>query len=127
MGYRFDTHSWPVVCFEFVGRLSADELKKYFADSDALMSGSPFAVVVDCSHMLVPEVEFVRKQANWLREHSAEMTRVTRGVALVVHSTLIRGLIRAVLHFQDIPVAYEWFADRDHAMTWASARTKSMD
>ena len=126
MGYRFDTQAWPVVCFEFFGRLSADELTQYFADSDALMKrAEPYAAVMDASDMLVPEVEIVRKQALWLRENGAKLASVNRGIALVIRSSVIRGLVRAVIHFQEIPVAYEWFSDRDEAMSWASARATS--
>ena len=43
-----------------------------------------------------------------------------RGIAFVVRSTLIRGLVRAVMHFQAVPVAHEWFANVEDAMAWAA-------
>lgn len=123
MGYRFNTESWPVVQFEFIGRLTSDEIDQYFADADALIVGDkPYACVMDGTHMLVPEAEFVRRQATWIRDHTAGMRRVNRGIAFVVRSTLIRGLVRAVMHFQDLPVSHEWFASLDEAMVWAGAR-----
>src|SRR5215510_11346102 len=123
MGYRYNTQAWPVVHFEFIGRLSADEIDQYLADANALVAGDqPYATVMDGTHMLMPEAEFVRKQSIWIRDHTADMRRLNRGIAFVARSTLVRGLVRAVMHFQDMPVSYEWFASLDEAMTWAAAR-----
>ena len=124
MGYHYHTRDWPVVRFEFVGRLSADELEAYIADADALVAGGkPYATVMDGCNMLVPEAEFVRRQARWIREHTADMQRLNRGIAFVVQSTVIRGLVRAVMHFQELPVEHAWFSNVADAMAWAAERT----
>jgi len=123
MGYRYHTQAWPVVHFEFIGRLSPEEITQYLADADALVAGSkPYACVMDGTQMLVPEAEFVRRQARWIREHEQDMKRVNRGIAFVVQSTVIRGLVRAVMHFQELPVSYAWFSKLDDALVWAAAR-----
>jgi hypothetical protein len=126
MGYSFHTQAWPVVRFEFTGRLSADEITQYLADSDALVAGvKQYAIVMDGTRMQLPEAEFVRKQSLWIREHTEGMQRLNRGIAFVSRSTVIRGLVRAVMHFQSIPVPYEWFATLEEATTWAAAQTAS--
>jgi hypothetical protein len=123
MGYHYHTQDWPVVRFEFIGRLSADEIAAYIADADALVAGGrPYATVMDGSHMLLPEAEFVRRQARWIREHGADMQRLNRGIAFVAQSTVIRGLVRAVMHFQEMPVPYAWFSNLAEAMVWAQER-----
>lgn len=124
MPYRYHTDAWPVVRFEFIGRLSAEEITQYLADSDALIAGGkPFATVMDGSGMLLPEAEFVRKQAGWVRDHVEDMQRLNCGIAFVVRSTLIRGVVRAVMHFQEIPVPHAWFATLEDAMAWAASQT----
>ena len=121
MGYRHHTDAWPVVRFEFIERLSSEDIAQYMADSDALVAGGkPFANVMDGSNMLLPEAEFVRRQAAWVRDHVEDMRRLNRGIAFVVRSTLIRGVVRAVMHFQAIPVPHEWFANLEDAMAWAA-------
>lgn len=123
MGYRLHTDDWPVVRYEFIGRVSADELDQYFAHANALVTGGkPYACVMDATDMLLPDADLVRKQVAWLREHDEAMRRTVRGIALVVESTMIRGLVRAVMHFQDVPVPLEWFATLKEAMPWAAAR-----
>lgn len=127
MGYHYHTQTWPVVRFEFVGRMTAEETDQYFADADALIAGGkPYATVMDGTDMLVPEAEFVRRQARWLHDHSRQVQQLNRGIAFVVQSTLIRGLVRAVMHFQEMPVAYEWFSHTEDAMVWAAARSASV-
>ena len=124
MGYRYHAEAWPVVRFEFIGRLSSDDIVQYMTDSDALVAlGKPYANVMDGTSMLVPEAEYVRKQAIWIREHAEDMQRLNRGIAFVARSTLVRGIVRAVMHFQSIPVPYEWFANVDEAMAWAAKQT----
>lgn len=123
MGYCYHTDAWPVVRFEFIGRLTADEINQYLADSDSLIAaGKPFASVMDGSNMLLPEAEYVRKQAIWVRDHVEDMRRLNSGIAFVVRSTLVRGVVRAVMHFQEIPVPHDWFANVDEAMAWAATQ-----
>ena len=38
------------------------------------------------------------------------------------HNRLGRGLVRALMHLQSMPVPYEWFASVDAAMAWAAAK-----
>lgn len=123
MGYRFYTATAPLYRFELAGRLSAEETDQYFADTKGVLdTGRPHAVVIDTTAMLVPEVEFVRRQANWLRDNLAELRRLDLGVALVIRSSLIRGLLRAIMHFQEIPCPHALFEDVDEATTWAKER-----
>lgn len=123
MGYRYHTQGWPVVCFEFLGRLSKEDLARYFSDADALVAGGkPYATIMDGSNMLMPEAEFVRRQVRWIQEHEQDMRRLNRGIAFVVQSTVIRGLVRAVMHFQTMPVTYAWFSKLEEATVWAAAR-----
>jgi hypothetical protein len=97
VGYVYDASAWPVVQFRFSGRLSAAENEQYFRDSDALLLAPPgFTCVMDGVGMQVPEVEFVRQQASWIRTHSEGIRQVNRGFALVAPSAMIRGRERAM-------------------------------
>lgn len=123
MGYQYDTSAWPVVQFRFVGRMDVDDTNRYFEDADAIIQGHRrYVCLMDGSTMLVPEVEFVRRQAIWLREHRERMRAVNLGIAFVASSALIRGLVRAVLHLQPLAVPYESFADLESGMAWARTR-----
>lgn len=124
--YEYDESAWPVVQFRFIGRLELPDIDRYFADGDAVVAGArSYACVMDGTAMLLPEVDFVRRQARWIREHQPQMRRVNRGVAFVTQSALIRGLVRAILHLQPLPVPYASFGDVEEAMAWAHVRAAS--
>lgn len=123
MGYEFDRSEWPVVRFRFIGRMSSEDISRYLVDSTEIVNGSErYACIMDGTTMLVPEVEFVRRQARWMEEHREAMRRVNVGVALVAPSPLVRGLVRAVLYFQKIPVPSVVFDGLEDARHWTRMR-----
>jgi hypothetical protein len=123
VGYELDASGWPIAHFKFIGRLDDAEIERYFHDSDSLVAGSrEYACVMDGTSMLVPEAEFVKRQALWIREHSDGMRRLNHGIAFVMPSALIRGLVRAVMYFQAIPVPYDMFNESGSALAWARER-----
>jgi hypothetical protein len=123
LGYTYDESSWPVVQFRFTGRLDAIESVRYFRDADALLLAPPgFTCVMDGVAMQMPEVELVRQQAKWLKTNSAQVRRINRGFAFVAPSAVIRGMVRAVLHIQPLPVPHAVFTDLDEGMAWAEDR-----
>lgn len=124
MGYQYDTSAWPVVQFRFIGRLDVNDSNRYFDDANAVIrSHRRYACVMDGSTMLLPEVEFVRRQALWLREHREQIRAVNVGIAFVASSALIRGLVRAVLHLQPLSVPYASFSELERGVAWARTRT----
>jgi hypothetical protein len=126
MGYEFDTSAWPVVHIRFVGRLTSEESAQYFRDSDALVQGGRrYATVMDGRTMLTPEVDFVRRQAQWITDHIGAMQRLNCGIAFVAESALVRGLVRAVIHFQPMPVENRVFSEIGAASRWALAQVQA--
>ena len=124
MGYEYDDTEWPIVQFKFVGRLSSSELETYFRDADALVNGQRvYACVMNGVDMLLPEVEFVRRQAQWIERNAQAMRRVNRGIAMVTSSPVIRGLLRAVFHLQQLPVPSATFSEVAEGFAWARALT----
>jgi hypothetical protein len=123
VGYHYDTSEWPVVQFRFVGRLNTAEADRYFADADMLVSGGrAYCCVMDGSEMLMPEAEVVLRQTRWLRNHYELMSRVNRGVAFIAPSAVVRGLVRAVLHFQTLPCPHASFTELAAGLEWARLR-----
>lgn len=123
MGYELDKSEWPVAQFRFLGRLEPADVERYFQDSDTIVSGtSRYACVMDGRAMLVPEVEFVKRQGLWITAHADSMRRVNCGIAFVTTSALVRGLVRAVMHFTAMPVEHASFSDLNEAKLWARSR-----
>ena len=119
----YDASAWPVLQFRFSGRMNAAEHDQYFSDADWLLSApAGFTCVLDGVAMQMPEVELVRRQSSWIRQNSAAIRSVNRGFALVAPSAVIRGMVRAVLHIQPLPVPYAVFAELDEGIEWARQR-----
>lgn len=120
----YDVGAWPVVHFRFKGRPSAAETDQYFRDSDKLLSAAPgFACVLDGVDMQMPEVDLVRRQATWIRANRETIRVVCRGFAIVAPSAVLRGMVRAVLHLQPLPVPHAVFSELDAGIDWAESRT----
>jgi hypothetical protein len=120
VGYTYDESEWPAAQFRFVGRPSSDEVEAYFRDISALVHGErPYACVINGLDMLIPEREFVRRQALWIQQNANDMRRVNRGVAFVLGSAMIRGLVRAVHHIQPAPVPSATFSELAEGIAWA--------
>jgi hypothetical protein len=123
VAYELDRSEWPAVQFRFIGRLTAEEMQRYIADSEALLAnGVPFACVMDGTRMLTPEIEFVRRQSQWIRENQVRMRRYNQGIAFVMPSALVRGLVRAVIYFQSMPVQHASFTTLEEGVAWAKQR-----
>jgi hypothetical protein len=123
--YEFDPSGWPVLIFRFLGRLNTADGERYFCDSNALIAGDrSYVCVMDGSTMLVPEAEFVRRQAVWIRNNRVAMQRLNQGIAFVTPSALIRGLVGAIIYFQEMPVPHRLFGTVDEATVWAQGRAQ---
>jgi hypothetical protein len=123
MAYEYDISAWPVVQFKFVGRLDEADIERYFRDGDAIVRGDrSYACVMDGLAMLIPEVDFVRRQSQWIKRNEEDMRRVNRGIAFVATSAVVRGLVRAVLHLSPLPVPHAVFSELSEAMQWARQR-----
>jgi hypothetical protein len=48
--------------------------------------------------------------------------QVNRGFAFVAPSAMIRGMVRAVLYIQPLPVPYAVFTELDEGIAWARER-----
>lgn len=128
MGYEFDTSEWPIVRFTFIDRLSVAETERYFEDADKLVHGTrSYACVMDGTDMLLPETPLVRRQALWIHANGEAMQRVVRAIAFITPSALVRGVVRAVLHFQTIPVPYASFSDLEEGVAWAREQMRAPD
>ena len=123
VGYAYDDKAWPIVTFTFTDRLTAAEMVAYFRDSDALIAGGRrYALVFDALAALTPESAFVRRQAKWTRDNFAAMEQLNAGMAFVINRPVIRGVLRAVLHFQSLPVPYGVHDTMESGTSWARAQ-----
>ena len=104
-------------------RLSVAEVDCYFRDCDALVGqDKPYAAVFDCTGMLLPDAHQLRRQVQWIRENFKRVVVLNQGVAFVMPNLITRSILRAINHFEPIPIPYEVFPEVEPARKWAAER-----
>ncbi len=66
-----------------------------------------------------------KKQADWLKEHDADLRRYSLGTAFVITSPLVRGVLTAILWVQPMATAHVVVASMDAAERWAAEQLRS--
>ena len=123
MGYSLSEAAWPLVKLRFSARLTPAEADAYWADmGDLLARAEPHVLLVNATDMLMPEASFIRQQLRWTDEHRNAIVSHIRGVAFVLPSAIGRGVLRALQHFQPLPVAHQVFGSEEQALAWALSR-----
>jgi hypothetical protein len=118
-----DDRHWPLVLFHFSGQVSMVELEEYLRRQDELlarheMTGS--LVTTDNLKMWEPAV--LRRQADWIKQNIELLRRYSVGAALVIHSPVVRGMLKAVLWIQPMPQPNIVCADVSEALRWLRSR-----
>jgi hypothetical protein len=121
-----DDRYWPIVVFRFAGELSLAELDDYLAKMELLLDrpGRSGGLVLH-EKVRAWDSAMVRRQAAWMKANADRIREKSLGVALVVTSPLLRGLLRAILWIQPMPQAHRVFADIPSALAWLSERLAS--
>ena len=118
---------WPLVVFTFSGRVTLSELEAYFAVQEPWLAAERQHVGLVIVRDLQPwEGAVIRRQAMWMKEHQNALRRCSRGVALVLPSLWLKGLLRAVLWLQPIPQPHVVCSSVEEAMAWTAERLRAM-
>ena len=121
-----DDRYWPVVLFRFAGQVTLAELNDYLAKMEQLLDrpGRSSGLVVHQSARAWDSA-MVRRQAAWMKSHAERIREKSLGVALVVTSPILRGILRAILWIQPMPQPHKVFGDIPSALAWLSERLAS--
>jgi hypothetical protein len=116
---EIDQRAWPIVVFTFRGTVSPSELEDYLRTSERILAkGERYAGIVIADEARPLDVPLIRRQAAWIKEHAPRLERQSLGVALVIGSPMIRGVLRAILWLQPMPQPYTLASNREEATAW---------
>jgi hypothetical protein len=118
-----DESEWPLVVVIYPRIMRIDEEEKYYERlAGYLDRGERFAVLLDARPADVPNaLERARIVAFW--QKTAKLSaRYLAGVALVVKTTLGRGVLSAVLWLYTPPFAIRTFSSLFEARKWLGER-----
>jgi hypothetical protein len=114
---------WPLVVTTFGGVVTVAEIEEYLAGYDEILkAGQRCAGLVLFEDLRPPESSVILRQAVWIKQHERELRRISLGVALVMPSLLLKGILRAVLWLQPMPQAYAVCSTVPEAMAWVGER-----
>lgn len=113
---------WPVLVVRMVGQPTDDEFAAYLDDYETIMSEHDRYGIV---YVTMPDAPMTtsrhaRMQAKWIAAHEEEIRQRCARVGFVLPSPLMRGVLRAILAMQSMPVPYRVFDDEELAIAWVN-------
>jgi len=97
-----------------------EELEASLAEMQALLDrGEPFAVVVQTHHNRMMSLHQIRRQAEHGKQTYDVAKRLVRGIAMVIPSAVIRGVLKVSFKLSPMPSPYALFDELPPAEAWA--------
>jgi len=122
---QIEETQWPLVTFTFSGKVTLAEMVDYLATCERYIQLDEryigLVLVKDLSPM---DGAAIRLQANWVKAQEGWLRRKSLGVALVLPSLWMVGLLRAVLWIQPMPQPYLVCGSVEEAMPWIQERIR---
>jgi hypothetical protein len=120
---HIDDSGFPIVRVTFTGSVSNEEFDEYLAGMSRMIGRrQPNVTILDARHSARTPAVQRKKQADWIKQHEAELRRYSCGTAFVITSALIRGVLTAILWLQPMPQAHTVVGSLDEAERWARAQ-----
>ena len=122
-----DETAWPLIGIRYEGDIDERE----FADllhhltgcfERARDQGSRIGLLYDSRRGRSASALIRKMQADWQRDNGPLLGRYGAGVAFVIDSPLVRGLLRAIMWMSRIPSPYVVTATRAEAEEWLESR-----
>ena len=118
-----DDSALPLLRVIFSGALAANEFRGYLSEMDeqlasALARKQKVGVLLDARAVTRVDAEVRRLQAAWMKENFENLSFNTVGVAFALNSSLVRGVLTAILWLQTLPSDHQVFASPEEAELW---------
>lgn len=121
--YSVDEREFPLVRVHYYDLLPDPEFDRQLADLNRILDREqPHALVIVTHHQRMMPLSQVRKQASNMLESAEKARRWVRGIALVIPSPVIRGVLKVTLSIAPMPCPYAVFDHEDEGVRWARAR-----
>jgi hypothetical protein len=116
-----ELHRFPLVVIRMSAAPTDDDFQSYLASCESLMVGDQLysIMLVAMPHSPMPKTRHARAQAMWMKAHDAEIASHVASMAFVLPSPLARGVLRAVLQMQPLPVEHRVFRHEAEAAAWS--------
>lgn len=120
-----DQSGFPIVRFQYHDLLDDEEFELQLAALDRLLdAGRPFVLAVETYHQRMMPLRQVRRQAAHMKAREAQARACVLAIAMVIPSSVIRGVLKVVLSLAPMPVPYALFDEPGKAQAWAQEQLR---
>lgn len=121
---EFDDAGWPLLHITMTGRPTDEQFRDYLVRySGYLERERPYALMISTPQgMPISKPAHVKMQAEWIKQNREALARLCAGIAFVLPSPAMRGVLRAIVSLQKIPSPYEVFRSEAEGLAWAGAQ-----
>jgi len=123
--FRVD-ETGPLTTFVFRERVSDADFDKYLSLYDAIVArGEPWVSIFDARDVRPLDSKQVRRQAEWIKRNREALSKLNVGIAFVIPSPMIRGVLKAILWMQPLPQPHVVVASISAAYAWCVLQLKA--
>ncbi len=116
----------PLITFAFRDHVSDREFDEYLAFYDRLVArNEPWVSLFDAREVRPLESKQVWRQADWIKRNAAALRKLNLGIAFVIPSPVIRGVLKAILWLQPLPQPHVVVANMSAGYGWCELQLKA--
>ena len=125
-GRSIDESRWPLVVVTFDGDATDDEYRAYMNERTAqLARREKHATILDGRTCGAMPPSQRKMQADWQREHAELVRQYTLGLAFLIQSPVLRGVLTAVLWMQPLSAPHHVAGTWPEAERWTIERLRA--
>ena len=124
---RFEDTRWPLAVITFEGEPSDADFDGYLATLARYIGRADrerirYGCVLDATTVTGLSASQRKRMGDWMRTHAVETERACAGIAFVISSGVVRGLLTAIFWLAPMPTAHTVVATRAEAERWVLGR-----
>src|SRR5690606_802456 len=115
-GLHVDVSAYPFVDV-VIGHYIDDDIEAYFdAMTELVTRPGPHVLLVDCHCATIPSQAMRRRHLAWNAEHRERIRDGVSGIAFVIPSAVIRGVLTAIFWVQPLEAPYVVVKTREEGL-----------
>jgi hypothetical protein len=120
----FDERDWPLMVIRFSGAPTDAEFEAYLERYEGYLNREDRygLVMVTEPNSPMTKSKHARMQAAWIKERFDRLSSRCVGIAFVLPSPMMRGVLKAILAMQTLPVRHFVASQEGPAREWIQSR-----
>lgn len=127
LGIHVDDAAWPLVVVSFRGAITDAQFAAYLQALEHNLERSErgqtkIAVLFDAAHGGASSAAQRKAQSDWIALHYQRSAVWCVGYAFAIPSTIVRGMLQAILWFSPMPAPHTVVGTRSEGEAWLRAK-----